>query len=344
MIIRLVSYSARGCGTAGKIAEGLRSREHDCRCFAPAAYCRNPDTETLEQAATQWAEDGFREAGALVFCCAAGIAVRAIAPCIESKQKDPAVVVVDEWGKFAIPILSGHLGGANELALMIAEDISAIPVVTTATDLNHVFAVDVFAKKNHLRIEDMQLAKEVSAALLAGKSVGFRSDLPCHGELPRGLTEKDAELGICITADPGKVPYEKTLRLLPMRYAAGLGCRRGKSAEELEAFLLRQLADCGVGIHELRCVASIDLKEDEAGLVSLCKKFGLPFVTYSAEQLNAVPGDFSGSEFVKKTIGVDSVCERSAALASGGGLVKRKTAADGMTFALAEYVEAIRLE
>jgi len=342
--IRIVSYSARGIETAGKIAEALRSKAHSCRCFAPAAYCHSPDTEPLELHAQQWAQEGFREAGALVFCCAAGIAVRAIAPWVQSKKEDPAVVVVDELGRFAVPILSGHLGGANELALMIAEGIGAIPVVTTATDLNGVFAVDVFAKKNHLRIENMQLAKEVSAALLAGKPVGFCSDMPCRGTLPRGLTEKQAELGICITADPAKAPYEKTLRLLPMHCAAGLGCRRGKRAEELEVFLLQRLADCGVGIHELRCVASIDLKEAETGLVVLCKKYALPFVTYSADQLNSVPGEFSGSEFVKKTTGVDSVCERSAVLASSGRLIKGKTGADGMTFALAEYEEAIRFE
>lgn len=343
VIIRIVSYSKRGAGTAGRIADGLRSRGHGCRCFTLPAYCP-PGAEPLELSARQWAEEGFRKADALIFCCAAGITVRAIAPWVKSKKEDPAVVVVDELGRFVIPLLSGHLGGANELALMIAENIEAIPVVTTATDLNGVFAVDMFAKKNHLCIEDMQLAKEVSAALLAGKPVGFCSDMPCLGQLPAGLTKENAKLGICITKDTGKTPYNKTMRLLPKRYAAGLGCRRGKRAEEMEAFFLQRLADCGVEICELRCIASIDLKAGEPGLVTLCKKYGLPYLTYTAEQLNSVPGSFSGSEFVKKTTGVDSVCERAAVLASGGNLIERKTAVDGMTFALAEYEEAIRFE
>ena len=341
MIVRIVSYSERGSETAEGVAAGLRRRGHECRCYAPPAYCQ-PDTIPLEKSAQAWARESFREAGALVFCCAAGIAVRAIAPSVEDKREDPAVVVVDELGKFAVPVLSGHLGGANKLSLAIAEDIGALPVVTTATDLNGVFAVDVFAKSNHLRIENMQLAKEVSAALLAGKKVGFCSDLPCERPLPAGLTRECAPLGICITSDRDKAPYDKTLRLLPERFAAGLGCRRGKSAEELEAFFLRRLADCGVGPDELRCVASIDLKKDEAGLLALCRKYALPFVTYPAEQLAAVPGDFSVSEFVKKATGVDSVCERAAVLASGGRLIRRKTAADSMTFALAEYEGAIR--
>lgn len=341
MIIRIVAYSERGSETAEKIAAGLRARGDECRCFAPPAYCQ-PGTLPLEKGAQVWVQEAFREAGALVFCCAAGIAVRAIAPSVKNKKEDPAVVVVDECGKFAIPILSGHLGGANRLSLAIAQDIGALPVVTTATDLNGVFAVDVFAKEHCLRIESMQLAKEVSAALLAGRPVGFCSDFPCEGPLPEGLARARSPLGICITADRQKAPFEKTLRLLPERFAVGLGCRRGKSAEALETFFLRQLADCGVGTDELRCVASIDLKRDEAGLVALCRKYKLPFVTYSTEQLQAVPGDFSASEFVKRTAGVDSVCERAAVLASGGRLVRRKTAADGMTFALAEYEGAIR--
>lgn len=343
MIIRIVSYTEKGAGTAGKIAAGLRAQGHICRCFALPKYCFQ-DTEPLTQNAMQWAEEGFREADALVFCCAAGIAVRAISPWVRNKTEDPAVIVADEFGRFVIPLLSGHLGGANELALTIARRLGATPVVTTATDLSGAFAVDLFAMKNHLRIEDMHLAKEISAALLAGTRVGFKSDVPCDGMLPEGLTKEDAELGIFVTSEPGDAPFARTLRLFPMRYAAGLGCRRGKTMEELENFLLKQLSGSGATIRELRCVASIDLKRNEPGLVLLCRKYNLPFLTYSSEQLAAVPGSFSGSDFVKKSTGVDSVCERAAVLASGGRLIRRKSAADGMTFALAEYEEAIRFE
>ncbi|NCB08016.1 MAG: cobalamin biosynthesis protein CbiG [Bacteroidia bacterium] len=259
-------------------------------------------------------------------------------------MEDPAVIVADERGHFVIPLLCGHLGGANALALTIAKRIGATPVVTTATDLYGAFAVDIFAQKNHLWIEDMNLAKAVSAALLAGKQVGFQSDVPCVGTLPEGLTENETELGICVTSEPCKAPFARTLRLFPKRYTAGLGCRRGKTMEEIETFLLKQLSDSDAMIRELRCVASIDLKKNEPGLVLLCQKYRLPFFTYSAKQLSTVPGVFSGSDFVKGITGVDSVCERAAVLVSGGKLVRPKTAADGMTFALAEYEEAIRFE
>ena len=343
MIIHIVSYTGKGAGTAARIVAFLQAEGHTCRCFALPKYCPQ-DAEPLTQDVVQWAEVGFRDAAALVFCCATGIAVRAIAPWVSNKTEDPAVIVADERGLFVIPLLSGHLGGANELAQAIAKHIGGTPVITTATDLNGAFAVDIFAKKNHLRIEDISLAKAVSAALLAGQQVGFQTDLPCAGLWPEGLTEKVTDLGICVTSEPDKAPFARTLRLFPLRYAAGLGCRRGKSMEAVEAFLLQQLRDSGATIRELRCVGSIDLKKNEPGLVLLCQKYRLPFQTYSAAQLSAVPGVFSGSAFVKAKTGVDSVCERAAVLTSGGKLVRHKTAADGMTFALAEYEEAIRFE
>ena len=280
----------------------------------------------------------------LLFCCAAGIAVRAAAPSVKDKTADPAVIVVDEAGRFVIPLLSGHLGGANELAGVIAGKLGATPVITTATDLNGVFAVDVFASKNHLFIGEMALAKEVSAALLAGRRVGFRSDLPWDGPLPPGLTAGDAELGISVSADRTASPFPRTLHLIPRRYAAGMGCRRGKPEEQLEAFLLEQLKRCGASVTELRCIASIDLKADEPGLLALCRRYRLPLLTYSAQQLSAAQGDFTASAFVEEHTGVGSVCERAAVLASGGPLIIKKTAADGMTFALAAYGEAIHFE
>ncbi|MBQ7143826.1 MAG: cobalt-precorrin 5A hydrolase [Oscillospiraceae bacterium] len=382
MNIRVVSYTAHGRETAVRIAAALRDAGHDCRRFALPKFCGAGD-EPLSLPAADWAGAGFQSGDALVFCCAAGIAVRAIAPWVRDKTRDSAVLVVDEAGRFVIPLLSGHLGGANELAVTLAERLGATPVLTTATDVNGVFAVDLFARDNHLHITDMGLAKAVSAALLDGTPVGFRSDLPWEGPLPEGLTEDGAELGIWISSknaplprsadssscrggspeppvgraaegggpymknchrfenDPA-LPFPRTLRLVPRRYAAGLGCKRGKPYAALKAFLLEQLAVCGVTPEELRCLASIDLKRNEPGLLALSAALGVPLPTFSAEALNAIPGAFSGSDFVKARTGVDCVCERAAVLASGGTLVCQKITGDGMTFALAKYEEAIR--
>ena len=342
MTVWLIAYSSRGCGTALRIAEALRAQGDVCRVFASEKHRVSEAAELWSGSCAQWAQAGFAEADALVFCCAAGIAVRGIAPWVRSKKTDPAVIVVDETGRFAISLLSGHIGGANALAADIAAAIGATPVITTATDLNGLFAVDVFAEKNHLQIESMALAKEVSAALLAGQPVGFRSDVPVRGALPPELTAGEAEIGVCVTDDAEKAPYARTLRLIPRRYAAGLGCRRDKDPAEMERFFLARLADSGVPLRALRCIASVDLKRSEPCLLALAEKYRLPFVTYSASELNALPGEFSGSEFVRGVTGVDCVSERAALLAAGSGtLVVRKTAEEGMTFALAESKEEI---
>ena len=123
-----------------------------------------------------------------------------------------------------------------------------------------------------------------------------------------------------------------------------MGCRKNKDADAIEAFVNKRLSACGVSKREIRCVASIDLKKDEAGLIALAASLGVPFQTYSADALCAVPGSFSGSAFVKETTGVDSVAERAAVKASGGELVVKKIAEDGMTFALAEYREEVSFE
>ncbi len=140
-----------------------------------------------KESTKEWAGKQFESADGIIFIGATGIAVRSIAPYVASKKTDPAVLVTDECGKFVISLLSGHLGGANELALQAAEALHAVPIVTTATDLEGKFAVDVFAKKNNCHIFRMKEAKEVSAALLAGEKVGFYSEFPWEGELPDGL-------------------------------------------------------------------------------------------------------------------------------------------------------------
>ena len=191
-----------------------------------------------------WTGHHFKTDDGLIFVGACGIAVRSIAPYVASKKSDPAVLVVDECGKFVISLLSGHLGGANALALKTAEILGAEPVVTTATDLHDRFAVDVFAKNNHCAIFNMKAAKEVSAAILAGESVGFYSEFPWAGSLPRGLkvcTPEDSgkpEAGIAVTVHRACLPFTSTVQIVPKAVVLGLGCKKDKEAE-----IIRQEAE-----------------------------------------------------------------------------------------------------
>ena len=278
----------------------------------------------------EWSSAQFVQSDALIFVGAAGIAVRAIAPHCKSKTTDPAVVVVDECGRFAVPILSGHLGGANDLARAIAAVCGAVPVITTATDAHGIFAVDEWAKHQNCTVLEPERIKLVSGALLAGKTVQFASDWPIAGAPPDGITAGDAPdfaLTLCPAGD--------ALHLVPRIGVLGVGCRRGTSAGTLEEAFA---AFCAANRLALQCItaaASIDLKQNEAGLLAFCQDHGWPVQFFPAEALRAAPGSFTPSAFVQSVTGVDNVCERSAVLAAGGPLVFHKYARTGVTFALA---------
>lgn len=294
-------------------------------------------------ALSTWTEEHFSTNDALIFIGAIGIALRAIAPYIKTKTKDPAVVVVDELGQFSIPILSGHIGGANELALQIAEDLVSIPVITTATDINKVFAVDTWAKSQGLNILNPECIKLVSSKLLKGESVHVKSDYPIQGNLPKNvylndLEDSNAGYDVIIThKDLENECKNDALLLVPQIITVGIGCRKDISFEAIESSILNILESENYHILAINALASIDKKANEKGILEFGKKYDLPFNTYSAEELNSLEGDFTKSEFVKSIVEVDNVCERSAIMESNGKLIRRKDTCDGagVTVALA---------
>lgn len=294
-------------------------------------------------ALSNWTEEHFSTNDALIFIGAIGIALRAIAPYIKTKTKDPAVVVVDELGQFSIPILSGHIGGANELALQIAEDLVSIPVITTATDINKVFAVDTWAKSQGLNILNPECIKLVSSKLLKGESVHVKSDYPIQGNLPKNvylndLEDSNAGYDVIIThKDLENECKNDALLLVPQIITVGIGCRKDISFEAIESSILNILESENYHILAINALASIDKKANEKGILEFAKKYDLPFNTYSGEELNSLEGDFTKSEFVKSIVEVDNVCERSAIMESNGKLIRRKDTCDGagVTVALA---------
>lgn len=284
---------------------------------------------------SSWTEAHFSSDDALIFIGACGIAVRAIAPHIASKTSDPAVIVLDELGTYSIPLLSGHIGGANRLAVAIARHLGAIPVVTTATDISGVFAVDSWAASEGLTIANPERIKWVSARLLAGDTLRFKSTFPVEDALPPGFINSENACDVLVTyRTRGRA---EALRLIPPVVTLGIGSKRGVTAEQIEtAFaLMLNKANC----HEaaVKRVCSIDLKANEPGILEFCRRRKLPYKTFSAEALAAVPGNFNGSAFVKSVTGVDNVCERSAVLGTGesGRLLTGKDAGHGITMALA---------
>ena len=280
--------------------------------------------------------DLFREYEALVFVCATGIAVRMTAPHLVSKKTDPAVIVIGEQGTHVIPLVSGHIGGANALAELIAEKIGAEAVIKTATDTGGRFSPVSFAVANDLLITDFNAAKKIAAAVLEGKKIGFKCDYP-FVLLPDDLVASDeAEYGIAVSETSVPSPYSTTLYLPPKNIVIGIGCKKGTPADIISEAVKKVFSENGISSGRICEAASIDLKADEAGLLEFCHSKGVSLVTYSAEELMKVSGDFTASEFVRSITGVDNICERSAVLCSGGKLVIRKTALNGVTVAVAE--------
>ncbi|MBQ7261659.1 MAG: precorrin-4 C(11)-methyltransferase [Lachnospiraceae bacterium] len=312
----------------------------------------------------KWVRDNFYDAEALVFVAAAGIAVRAAAPYIRSKACDPAVIAVDERGENVIPLLSGHLGGANALAEKIAGITGGRAVITTATDINGCFAVDEWAKRQGLGIINPEMIKTVSSAVLKGERIFFESICPIgegmEDERPAdGLFRYvlSAEGELCTAGKEafkgmdgplvriGVIDTEKPcLKLCPKIGYLGIGCKKGIKKEQIEEAFLQFIRETGLFPEAVREASSIDLKSDEEGLIDFCRDRGLPVRFYTAEKLNALEGEFSSSGFVKETTGVDCVCERSAVLSANGALYIRKHVCGKVTFALALSGERILWE
>lgn len=272
-----------------------------------------------------------RSCDAIIFVGATGIAVRAIAPFICGKAVDPAVLVIDEAGRYVISLLSGHLGGANALARTAASLIEAEPIITTATDAESAFAVDTFAKENGFLLTDLRKAKEVSAKVLRGEKLRIYSDIPME-RLVQRPARHEAELVPAQDIDRADIvisyrtyilkPAENSsqaigLRLIAKRVHVGLGARKGVTQAEVAAAVATCLEDAGIDPRAVVALASIDLKKQEAGILAYSYESGVPFVTYTAEELRTVEGAFAGSSFVQSVTGVANVCERAAAYAAG---------------------------
>lgn len=352
MKIVLICFTEYGFRREKKLVQAFREAGHDPIAFVLGTYALQAaarDREisffaVKEGGLSDWTGQWFSGADAMVFIGAAGIAVRAIAPYVKSKATDPAVLVTDENGAYVIPVLSGHIGGANELAAAAAKALEAQAVITTATDCRGMFSVDVFARKNGLAMDDLKTAKYISADLLSGQPVGLFSDFPTGGPIPDGLLpDTMCRHNIRITIGcraSGESPRDRMLRLVPACVAVGIGCRRGTGEETIRAVVEKVMEENRLDMKSICALSSIDIKKEEAGIRELADRLEVPFLTYTGEELGAVPGTFSESAFVYKTVGIGNVCERAAMAAclevsEHARLLFSKRAENGVTAAAA---------
>ena len=309
--IVILAFTINGINLALRI-----SKYFDAEIFVPERFL-NEKLKKIEGNLSDFVGKIFHEVRAIIFIGACGIAVRSISKHITTKLKDPAIIVTDEKGKFVIPILSGHVGGANELAKKISSLINSIPVITTATDVNNLVSVDEWAIKNNCEIENPEAIKKISGKILEGH-----------------------EIGVAVTEQNQPVPFPVTLILRPKNLILGAGCNRGIDVEEFENAAKNFLESSGVSILSLKALASIDIKSNEPALISFAKNHNIPFITFSASELQSLKGNFTRSEKVLKITGTDNICERACILAAGEGavLLRSKMIYGGITFALARIV------
>ena len=359
--VAIISFTQQG-NQLGKRLQGLLTDDYLVDRYILKKYAQeysgcNEEVFFFEKGNTLLGEI-FEAYDFFVVIGACGIAVRLLDGLMKGKEKDAGVVVMDVTGRYAIPLLSGHLGGANAFAEHLARLTGAVPVITTATDCCDCFSPDLFAKQNHLRITSLSCAKQVAAAVLEYEKVGLISELPVMG-LPEGFYRareeqtdlpEDIRVWLYIGYRMKPVGLEELerknrhmviLQLIPQDIVIGTGCKKNTDCNLFRTELLAYLKRQEIDVRRVRALHSISLKQNEEAILSFIREFGIEGNFYEPEELRQVQGEFNTSDFVKEITGVDNVCERSAVM-TGGKLIVRKQAGNGVTFAAARLPMTVR--
>ena len=282
---------------------------------------------------------GFAGYDCHVFAISVGAVVRLIAPLLVDKKRDPAVVCVDDDARFAICVLSGHVGRGNAFTDRVAAALGACPVITTASDVRGTLTVDILGRDLGWQLDDPDrnvtrgCAAVVNAAPVAFvQETGEPAWWPEDAALPAGVsyaTSLDAvdpqrhEILLVATdrefADSHPAHWANAVVYRPRSLVLGLGCDRGAPTELVQRGIATLLARHRLSVRSVKAIATIDLKRDEVALRAICDQHGWPLVTFSAAELDAVPGIASPSEVVRRHVGTRGVAEPAALLAAGGG-------------------------
>ena len=288
----------------------------------------------------------FYEYDAIIAIMASGILVRSIAPLVESKVTDPAVINIDDNGQFVISTLSGHLGGANELANKVAGLIDATPVITTSTDVNKKLGIDVLANDLYLSIDNTKEILFFNKAILDGREISFTVNPNKNFEyLFEYLNNVTLEINVSIyysskvNEDEIHVSLdEHEMTLKERKIVAGIGCRRGKECKFIYDGLKKSLDDLKIMPSRVNMLTSAEIKKDERGILELSEKLNIPVSFVEIDKLKLFESsDVAKSEFVYSKFGIYGVCEPSALIMAGfdSKLIYKKTSYDGVTIAIA---------
>ncbi|MCR5655013.1 MAG: cobalamin biosynthesis protein [Lachnospiraceae bacterium] len=325
--IRALYFSQDGEELAAKLKEHFSIRCDRCQEHKHMLYT--------------WTDKHYGKADALVYIGPIATGVKAISNVMKKRGSKSCVIVIDDMGKFVIPILNGSDGGANELANTIAHYLEATPVITHHAGGQQGFSIDTWAKKQHLSISNPELSRFISSKLAERKEIYIYSDYPINGAIPkyiRLITPEEKEDAphpdVVISSDA--VDYERTLVLVPKVYVLGVGAKKEATSQAISIAFSAFCRKHKLNPTAIHSIASSDLTSGERGIWDLSGKLMVPLKTYSIDELNSVAGTFHSSKLVKQQTGTDNICERSAVLASKGELVIEKTIYEGIAFALAK--------
>ncbi len=282
---------------------------------------------------TQELETKFNEYDAHIFVMATGIVVRKIAHMLKNKDIDPGVIVIDENINFAISLVSGHLGGANELTKKLSEKLGITPIITTSTDITGKIAVDTLAQKLNGQLKSLETAKEVTSYIVDGKKVSIL--------LPKNIVKRGSVDGVILVSNRAEI---KITQIYPKNIVLGVGCKRGTTKEIILGSIHEILKMNNISVKSLKHIATVDVKKDEIGLLEVAKILNLELIIVDREKIKTVDFKFVGSDFVRKTIGVGSVSEPCALLSSNqdGEFIVQKYIKNGVTISI--YEEKINEE
>ena len=327
-MIGVISVTSRGDEIAGLIKEGM-----DIKLFS-----KNTVEDFNLSNVTKYL---IENCGGVIFITSVGIAVRAIAPFLKGKDKDPGVVVVDYSNKYTISLVGGHLGGANDLALKVSRILENQPIITTATDTIGVVAPDILAKEEKLIIEDLKKAKYIASRLVEREKVFFKDDRE-KVSCPKGYEEayKPCDNMVWITNRIHDINIKNqgtVLRLIPKNIVLGIGCRKNMDSNKLIQWVTRTLEENNIDKRAVLKIGSVDIKKQEKAINDLALLLNCPFETFSREEISKVDNKYEGSDFVFKTLGVRAVSEPSVEL-MGGTILKGKLKHEGITLTIGEIV------
>jgi cobalt-precorrin 5A hydrolase len=343
----VLAITPRGAELARKLAAALPV----AACFLPERFRQSDHSVYFNQPLKQFLPDIFQNHDGLICIMATGIVVRLLAPVLQGKAVDPAVVVVDEAGRFAISLLSGHLGGANRLAEQVANALGGQAVITTATDVNNLPAWDAVAGEAGLTIEPLAQIKLFNRLLLEGQAIalvdprqriaGTYADVPgvacCSTFMEAeasGVAERVYVTHRLVPTDDESV---ELLLLRPRDLVLGIGCNRGTPANEIDDAVMGVLTNAALSSSSVHSIATIVDKQDEVGLNQYAQDKGLPVVYFSAAELNAMTVPSPPSPHALRAVGASGVCEPAALRAARSGhLLVRKQKCGNVTVAVAE--------